>query len=58
MWSFSFRITHQISVRVSVLQNTVGDRLKNSSDNEHFREGFLCSDNEHPWAYYAARKIA
>ena len=26
---------------------TVGDRLTNSSDNEHFREGFLCSDNEH-----------
>jgi hypothetical protein len=40
------------------LQHTVGDRLTNSPDNEHFREGFLCSDNEHPWAYYAARQIA
>jgi hypothetical protein len=43
---------------VSYFTITVGNRLTNSSDNEHFREGFLCSDNEHSWAYYAARKIA
>lgn len=30
-----------------IKEHTVGDRLTNSSVNEHFREILLCSDNEH-----------